>query len=92
MIKHKILLDNKYGEKNYLVPVDDETFKIEWEDSEGQLQIHYVDNEHKKIKAINPSGGPFIGLGYKFLKWLVTAILFQDKKWYLKVRKNDNSR
>ena len=92
MIKHKILLDNRYGEKNYLVPVDEDTFKIEWNDPDGTISVHYADTEHKIIKAIDPSGGPMITLGDKFLKWEVVEIYFKDKKWYLKVKKNDNSR
>lgn len=90
MIRHKILLDNRYGEKNYLVPVDKETFKIEWSDPEGSISVHYADIDHKKIKAIDPSGGPFIGIGYRILKWSVTEILFKDKEWYLKVKKRDD--
>ena len=90
MIKHNVLLPNRYGEKNYFVPIDDETFLIQWEKPEGHLQVHYADNEHKKIKAIDPSGGPFIELGYKILQWEVTEIFFRDKEWYLKVKKRDD--
>ena len=87
MIRHKILLDNRYGEKNYLTPVDKETFKIEWSDPEGSISVRYLDAEHTKIKAIDPSGGPMISLGDKFLKWEVVEIYFKDKEWYLKVEK-----
>ena len=87
MIRHKILLDNRYGEKNYLVPVDKETFKIEWSDPEGSIGVIYLDAEYTKIKAIDPSGGPMISLGDKFLKWEVVEIYFKDKEWYLKVKK-----
>ena len=90
MISHKVLLPNRYGERNYLVPIDAETFLIQWENLEGHLQVHYADNEYTKIKAIDPSGGPLIGLGYKILEWEVTEIFFRDKEWYLKVKKRDD--
>jgi len=86
---HKILLDNRYGEKNYLVPVDKHLFQLEFEDDNATVQLTYEDAEHTKIKAIDLSGGPMLCLGNIILKWKIVEIYWKDGLFFIKVEKND---
>lgn len=38
------------------------------------MRILFGDNNHQEIKAIDPSGGPFITVGYKIGKYKVMEI------------------
>lgn len=89
-MKHKILLENRYGEKNYLVPIDKRLFQLEFENQDSAVQILYLDSEHTKVKAIYPSGGPMLLLGDKILKWKINEI-YWDKGWFIKVKRDDLS-
>lgn len=56
MIPKKIELYNRYNDKNYLEKVQDNKYKL-------CLENHYlrmINNEDGSIRAVDPSGGPFI--------------------------------
>ena len=85
---HKILLENRYEEKNYLVAVDKHLFQIEFGDKDVTVQLTYEDTKHTTIKAIDLSGGPMLCLGEKILKWKIVEIYWNDG-WFIKVEKDD---
>ena len=56
----KFLLLGRYGEKRFLKEVEPSIFKLTGEDLEYMSIIFSEDG--KSIEAIDPSGGPFIGV------------------------------
>lgn len=93
MNNHKILLSNRYGDKNYLVPINETDFKIEFDKrGGGSLNVGYSDSERKILKFIDPSGGPMISVGDKIIpNFKIKEIVF-DNGWILKCKKYDISR
>lgn len=57
-------LINRYGDKNYLVPVKDKTYKLICQHNYG-VRVGY--NEDNGIAFIDPSGGPMLSVGGKLL-------------------------
>lgn len=55
-------LSNRYGDKNYLVLVKDNDYKIVLQHNHG-IRIGY--NEDNSICFIDPSGGPMLSVGDK---------------------------
>jgi len=74
----KFLLLGRYGEKRFLKEVEPSVFKLTGEDLEYMRVIFSKDG--KSIKAIDPSGGPFIAIDSFIL----------NKKLYVKSITIDN--
>lgn len=55
-------LSNRYGDKNYLVLVKDDDYKIVLQHNYG-LRVGY--NEDNSICFVDPSGGPMLSVGDK---------------------------
>ena len=70
----RILLDNRYGDKNYLEFIEKTNdlykFKIKW-DANASSFMRVLYNDDSSINAIDPSGGPYLHQGYQ--------LKFQDK-------------
>lgn len=58
----KILLDNRYKDKNYLCQVEDNKYKYEGSNND-YLRIGI--NEEHSLTFIDPPGGPFLSIGSK---------------------------
>ena len=66
-----ILLPNRYGDKNYLIPLcerkDDVitkgTYKFEGDKNAGNTMRFILGEDNKSIEAFDPSGGPMLGIG-----------------------------
>ena len=74
----KILLPNRYGDKNYLELIHKDTesakFKLILENDfccrfiypEGTDLGEIATATHFNLEAVDPSGGPFMGIGWKY--------------------------
>lgn len=84
----KIFLPNRYGSKIWLEPKEDNKWLLNGEDNESSYMrvIGYPD----KIEAIDPSGGPFISLGYQVGDKIVTKIEFDSG--YILTLEDDNKK
>lgn len=81
--ENKILLPNRYGDKNYLVRESEHTYCIEFDkDTDPHMGVI---GGLEKIEVIDPSGGPFISVGDEVEGKKITHIYFADKKWKLVV-------
>lgn len=59
-----IKIKNRYNELIYLVNIEDNKYRLL---SDGFRVI--CDKDYREIKAIDPSGGPFMTVGFKFPKY-----------------------
>ena len=60
-IKELVLLNNRYGESNYLRKIEKNKYKYEGETD--YLRIGYKDDSKNEYQFIDPSGGPFLSIG-----------------------------
>ena len=81
--ENKILLPNRYEDKNYLIKESEHTYCIEF-DKNADPHMGVV-GDLEKIEAIDPSGGPFISVGDEVEGKKIIRIYFTDKKWKLVV-------
>jgi len=66
-----ILLPNRYGDKNYLVPLQEwkgdaitkGAYKFEGDKNAGDTMRFILGEDNKSIEAFDPSGGPMLGIG-----------------------------
>ena len=66
-----ILLPNRYGDKNYLVPVYEQksdvitngAYKFEGDQNGGEMIRFILGEDNKTIEAFDPSGGPMLSIG-----------------------------
>lgn len=58
---NKILLPNRYGDKNYLVDNGDGTYSADF-----SFNFRMLTNADGSVYAVDPSGGPFLMRGYTF--------------------------
>lgn len=59
---NSIQLVSKYGDVTKLVPLNEFIYKLDFTDNPYGYRIILESDE--KIKAVDPSGGPYIHIGY----------------------------
>lgn len=62
-MKEQIKLSSRYGEKNYLNRVGDETSKRYSLQSEFCYRVGIIEKDPDNYSFVDPSGGPFIQKG-----------------------------
>lgn len=80
--KKEYCLYNRYGNKNYLTPTNEEgLYKLNTENSE-YLQISYDKDKDGNVKyySVDPDGGPFISLETKSIPLADKTILSVEIK------------
>ena len=84
---NRIDLPNRYGDHVYLEQDDSADWWFRG-DFTYLREIYDVDNNHRRIKAVDPSGGPFLCIGYIIGDKTVTNIEFVENKGYKVTLKN----
>lgn len=86
MQSKEIVLPNRYGDRNILVPTGEEN-KYRLELSSPRLRVLY-DTDENNLSAIDPSGGPFIPIGYHVPKLgYVKSITKSEEGYVLEISK-----
>ena len=87
-----VLLPNRYGDKNYLLfkgmEDDKYVYELRFQHNLG-IRIIFGD-EPEEIVAIDPSGGPMIGIGYEIKKGDLTLELIEIDNLTLKFKEYVN--
>lgn len=77
----KINLYNRYGSKIYLENVENSTYILKGDTD--YVSVICEDEKTKNVVAIDPSGGPFISIGFKPIKNLIVTKIKTDNNNYL---------
>lgn len=75
----KIKLQNRYGLALFLEEIEPCRWKLTGE-SPAYISVIGAEND---IKAIDPEGGPFIGIGYPIDDEQVTGVTFEQGVGYI---------
>lgn len=77
-----IILPNRYGDKNRLVHVGENTYVLNF-DPNGSCCRLIFDEDPGSIKAVDPSGGPFISVGDEVDGRVVKEIMMIENKIHI---------
>lgn len=74
-----INLTSRYGDVTKLIPLNEYIYKLDFTDNPYSYRI--VLNNDYSIKAVDPTGGPFISVGY----------VIDDKYKVIDIQRSDNN-
>lgn len=81
-MKNKILLPNRYGDKNYLEKIGGNEWKLII-DEKGSSCLRVIGEPLGEVNAIDPSGGPFMAVGDEITGvGIINRIIFDKEKKY----------
>ena len=86
-MKERILLPNRDGLKNYLVKYKDDKYIFQ---PEFDWVTAGITGSNDNIKSYDPSGGPFMTIGYVVENYIITNIEYIDGKGCVFTLKENN--
>lgn len=95
MSKKIIQLYNRYGLDVHLEELEDDKWIFTGEDDAFEYHRVIFEKGHKELHAVDPSGGPYLCIGYVVEDKTVTSIKQDKEKGYivtLKPLHNDSNR
>lgn len=75
---NKIKLPNRYGNKNYLETIGENTYRLILDDNNHYLRVLGIDT----IEAIDPEGGPYMQVG-EIIKGIGTLVKIEQNESFV---------
>lgn len=72
-------LKSRYGDITKLIPVKNNIYKLDFTENPYSYRI-ILEEDNKTIKALDPSGGPFISIGNEVLPGLKVTSIYKDEE------------
>jgi hypothetical protein len=74
-----IELPSRYGDITKLIPLNHYIYKVDFTENPYSCRYIYAE-DNKTIEAFDPSGGPYISIGYEIAPNIYVKSIYVDKK------------
>lgn len=79
MSKGIIKLPSRYGDITKLIPLNHYIYKVDFTENPYSCRYIYAE-DNKTIEAFDPSGGPYISIGYEIAPDIYVKSIYEDNK------------